>query len=90
MRTAAQPGDDARGHMRGVVNDALGIYFLDSTLASAFVARCHAGYKSGLPKGLPRARERARAKNYCASAGRRKREWRWAPILASCNLRRCL
>jgi hypothetical protein len=28
--------------MRGVVNDALGIYFLDVTLASAFVARWYA------------------------------------------------
>ena len=31
--------------LRGVVDDALGIYFLDATLASAFVARWHAGYK---------------------------------------------
>jgi len=31
--------------LRGVVNDALGIYLLDATLASAFVARWHAGYK---------------------------------------------
>ena len=76
--------------MRGVVNDALGIYFLDPTLASAFVARWHAGYKVESAEGLPRARGRARANNYHAYAGRRKREWRWAPILASCNLRRCL
>jgi hypothetical protein len=31
--------------MRGVLNDALSIYFLDPTLASAFVARWCAGYK---------------------------------------------
>src|SRR5882672_4919177 len=30
--------------MRGVVNDALAIYFLDATLASAFVARWCGGY----------------------------------------------
>jgi hypothetical protein len=30
---------------RGVVNDALSIYFGDPTLASAFVARWCAGYK---------------------------------------------
>ena len=29
--------------MRGVLNDALSIYFLDATLASAFVARWCAG-----------------------------------------------
>jgi hypothetical protein len=31
--------------MRGALNDALSIYFLDATLASAFVARWCAGYK---------------------------------------------
>jgi hypothetical protein len=31
--------------MRGVLNDAVSIYFLDTTLASAFVARRCAGYK---------------------------------------------
>jgi hypothetical protein len=31
--------------MRGVLNDALSIYFLDATLASAFVARWCAGYR---------------------------------------------
>src|SRR6266446_4937649 len=31
--------------MRGVLNDAMSIYFLDATLASAFVARWCAGYK---------------------------------------------
>ena len=59
--------------MSGVVNDALGIYFLDGTLASVFVARWYAGYKVGsYRRGLPRARGRARAKNYHAYAGRRK------------------
>jgi hypothetical protein len=31
--------------MHGVLNDAVSIYFLDATLASAFVARWCAGYK---------------------------------------------
>src|ERR1700732_1751832 len=31
--------------MRGVLNDAVSIYFLDATLASALVARWCAGYK---------------------------------------------
>jgi hypothetical protein len=31
--------------MRGVLNDAVSIYFLDATLASAFVARWCARYK---------------------------------------------
>jgi len=30
---------------RGVLNDALSVYFADATLASAFVARWCAGYK---------------------------------------------
>ena len=59
--------------MRGVVNDALGIYFLDATLASAFVARWYAGYKVESAEGLPRVRGRVRAKNNHAYAGRRKR-----------------
>jgi hypothetical protein len=32
--------------MRGVLNDAVSIYFLDATLASAFVARWCAGYQN--------------------------------------------
>jgi hypothetical protein len=31
--------------MRGVLNDAVSIYFTDATLASAFVARWCAGYE---------------------------------------------
>jgi len=37
-------GVDASG-MRGVLKDALSIYFLDATLASALLAGCCAGYK---------------------------------------------
>jgi len=42
--------------MRGVLNDAVSIYFLDPTLASAFVARWCAGYKVGIADGLFRMR----------------------------------
>ena len=45
--------------MCGVVNDALGIYLLDATLASAFVARWHAGYKVESAEGVFRVREDA-------------------------------
>src|SRR6266478_9712785 len=43
--------------MRGVLNDALSIYFLDPTLASAFVARWCAGYKIETAEGVFRVRE---------------------------------
>ena len=42
--------------MRGVLNDAVSIYFLDATLASAFVARWCAGYKVETAKGVFRVR----------------------------------
>jgi hypothetical protein len=42
--------------MRGVLNDALSIYFLDATLASAFVARWCAGYKVETAQGMFRVR----------------------------------
>ena len=42
--------------MRGVLNDAVSIYFLDATLASAFVARWCAGYKTETAEGLFRVR----------------------------------
>ena len=43
--------------MRGVLNDALSIYFIDPTLASAFVARWCAGYKVETAEGVFRVRE---------------------------------
>ena len=43
--------------MRGVLNDALSIYFLDPTLAGAFVARWCAGYKVETAKGVFRVRD---------------------------------
>jgi len=42
--------------MRGVLNDAVSIYFLDATLASAFVARWCAGYKIETGEGVFRVR----------------------------------
>jgi hypothetical protein len=42
--------------MRGVLNDAVSIYFLDATLASAFVARWCAGYKVETVEGVFRVR----------------------------------
>jgi hypothetical protein len=37
--------------LRGVVNDAVAIYFLDATLAAAFVSRWCAGSKAGISDG---------------------------------------
>jgi hypothetical protein len=42
--------------IRGVLNDALSVYFLDATLASAFVARWCAGYKVETAEGVFRVR----------------------------------
>jgi hypothetical protein len=43
--------------MRGVLNDAVSIYFLDTTLASAFVARWCAGYRVETAGGVFPVRE---------------------------------
>jgi hypothetical protein len=43
--------------MRGVRNDAMSIYFLDPTLAAAFVARWCAGYKVETADGVFRVRD---------------------------------
>ena len=43
--------------MRGVLNDALSIYFLDPTLASALVARWCAGYMVETAEGVFRVRD---------------------------------
>jgi hypothetical protein len=42
--------------MRGVLNDAVSIYFFDATLASAFVARWCAGYRVETAEGVFRVR----------------------------------
>jgi len=43
--------------MRGVLNDAVSIYFADATLASALVARWCAGYKVETADGVFRVRD---------------------------------
>jgi hypothetical protein len=43
--------------VRGILNDAVSIYFLDATLASAFVARWCAGYKVETADGVFRVRD---------------------------------
>jgi hypothetical protein len=42
--------------IRGVLNDAVSVYFLDATLASSFVARWCAGYKVETAEGVFRVR----------------------------------
>jgi hypothetical protein len=46
--------------MRGVLNDAISIYFADATLASAFVARWCVGNKIETPGGVFRVARRPR------------------------------
>jgi hypothetical protein len=43
--------------MRGVLNDAVSIYFADATLASAFVARWCVGSKNETSGGVLRVRD---------------------------------
>jgi hypothetical protein len=43
--------------LRGVVNDAVAVYFLDATLAAAFVSRWCAGSKVEISDGAFRVRE---------------------------------
>jgi hypothetical protein len=43
--------------LRGVINDAVAIYFLDATLAAAFVTRWCAGSKVEISDGAFRVRE---------------------------------
>jgi hypothetical protein len=43
--------------MRGVLNDAISLYFADATLASAFVARWCVGSKAETAGGLFQVRE---------------------------------
>src|SRR5580700_7688100 len=46
----------APSRTRSIVNDAIGVYFLDPTLASAFVARWCAGQKVEIVDGVFRIR----------------------------------
>jgi hypothetical protein len=43
--------------MRGVLNDAIWVYFADATLASGFVARWCAGFKVETAGGVFQVRE---------------------------------
>jgi hypothetical protein len=56
--------------VRGVLNDAMSIYFLDATLASAFVARWCAGYKVETAEGVFRLRADEPAARTAASMHR--------------------
>jgi hypothetical protein len=56
--------------MRGVLNDAVSIYFLHATLANAFVARWGAGYKVETADGVFRVRDDEPAARTAASLHR--------------------
>ena len=56
--------------MRGVLNDAVSIYFADATLASAFVARWCVGTRVETAKGVFRVREDEPATRTAASMHR--------------------
>jgi hypothetical protein len=56
--------------MRGVLNDALSIYFLDATLANAFVARWCVGDKVEAAEGVFRIRTDAPAARTSATMHR--------------------
>ena len=61
--------------LRGVVNDALAIYFLDTALANAFVARGCIGYRVETIEGSFRLRDDEPAPRVVAPqhTGRRSR-----------------
>ena len=54
--------------IRGVVNDAVAIYFRDVSLASAFVARWCAGSRAEVADGVFRVRDDAPARRTGATA----------------------
>ena len=56
--------------MRGVLNDAVSIYFIDAMLASAFVARWCAASKVETEGGLFRIRDDERAPRIVAGLHR--------------------
>jgi len=56
--------------MRGVVNDALAVYFADAALASAFVTRWCIGRKAETVEGMFRVREDAPAPRVPAASHR--------------------
>ena len=59
--------------MRGVLNDAVSIYFTDAAFASAFVARWCAGYKVETAEGVLRVRTDEPAATARAAMHRRER-----------------
>jgi hypothetical protein len=73
--------------LRGVINDAVAIYFLDPTTAAGFVARWRAGSKFETAKGAfsGSARIRQRRELVWQHAGRRDRIGQWR----TCNRCRC-
>ena len=56
--------------IRGVLNDAVSIYFVDATLAGAFVARWCAGYRVETADGVFHIRENARTSRVRAAPHR--------------------
>jgi hypothetical protein len=60
--------------VRGLVNDAIAIYFLDVNLATALVARWCVGHKVEMSKGAYRVRENAPTPRVHAAAHRTPRE----------------
>jgi len=57
--------------MRGVLNDAISIYFADATLATAFVARWCQGSKAETAGGVFQVRENEPAPPHCQLSGPR-------------------
>jgi len=57
MLTAVRMGGSTPSSTRGVVNDALAIYFADITLATAFVARWCVAQKVEIVDGVYRVRD---------------------------------
>jgi hypothetical protein len=71
--------------LRGARNDALSIYFLDPTLASAFVARWCAGYKVETAEGVSLCGTMSRRRGLGRGGiGRRKGEGQGCLHLLSC------
>jgi hypothetical protein len=67
--------------MRGVLNDAVSIYFRDATLANAFVTRWCAGYKIETTDGVFRVRDDEPATRVGAGLHRTPREEKSASIV---------
>jgi len=55
--SVATPQAQAAGRVRGVLDDAISVFFVDATLASAFVARWCQGSKAETAGGVFQVRE---------------------------------